>query len=102
MDAQPQPVNVERLKVQLQQQLDQFIEKVAASVNAAAPGRFLADSEELVRSAIHDFGEAAYQAAIQQRVTAADAAFSPSTGPQDQQALQEPRTAVVYRGDREW
>jgi len=30
---------------QLQQQLDQFIEKVAASVNAAAPGRFLAGEE---------------------------------------------------------
>jgi hypothetical protein len=70
MDAQP--VNVERLRAQLQQQLDEFMEKVAASVNAAAPGRFLADSEELVRVAIHACGEAA---------------FPPSTGPQDQQAL---------------
>lgn len=74
---------MEQLKVELQQEVNQFFDKVAASVNAAAPGRFLSDSEEIVRTAIHDFGQAAYQAALQQKIQAAEAAFPPSEELQD-------------------
>jgi hypothetical protein len=79
--------NREQLKAGLRRQFEECLERIADGVDSAAPGRLLADSEEIARKAIHDFGRAAYQAAIQQKVTASDAAFSPSAGPQDQETV---------------
>ncbi len=73
-----QKVSVEQLRAVLGGDFDRLLERVAASVGAAASGRLLADSEEPTRVAIHEFGQAAFQAAVQQRVEAAEAAFSPS------------------------
>lgn len=41
---------------------------------------WIAGSEEQVRDAGHDFVRAAFEAALQQRVNSAEAAFSPSAG----------------------
>lgn len=71
------------LKQDLEVALDECLTRIAASVNQAAPGRMISDSEEITRTALHKFGEAAFQAALQRKINAAEAAFSPSAGPQD-------------------
>lgn len=98
MDAQ-QKVTVEQLRALLGDDFDRLLERVAASVSAAAPGRLLADSEELSRDAIHEFGQAAFQAAVQQRVDAAEAAFPPSTGLSDRETMQKSRSPGVQGDD---
>lgn len=72
-----------QLKAFLHAQVEEFAEKLADRMNQAQPGRLIADTEEEVRKLIHEFGQAAYQAALQQKVDAADAAFSPSGGSAD-------------------
>lgn len=86
MDAK-HALDVEQLKADLRRQFEQCLEQIAAGVDSAVPGRLLADSEEIARKAIHEFGQAAYQAAVQQTVSTADAAFPPSTGCQDRQTV---------------
>ena len=77
------PVDAAKLKADLKVQLEQCLDKVAASLNAAADGRILADSEEVARGALHGFAQAVYETAVQQKIDAAEAAFSPSREPQD-------------------
>jgi hypothetical protein len=79
MDALPQ-ISAEQLKSFLLGHVDEFAEKMVAQVNAAAPGRLIADSEEGVRKLIHEFGRSAYEALLQQRIDAAEASFPPSGG----------------------
>jgi len=86
MDGLP-PVDVAKLKVELQEELEKCLLQVGASLDAAAPGRLLADSEEISRTALHEFGRVAYQRAAQQKIHAADAAFPPSGGPGDGKTL---------------
>jgi hypothetical protein len=86
MDGIP-AVDVAQLKAEVQQDLERCLEKVVASVNSAAPGRLLADTEEIARDALHEFAQAAYQKALQRKINAAEAAFSPSGEPCDRKAL---------------
>lgn len=83
MDAKRSAPDVEQLKADLRRQFEQCLEQITAGVDSAAPGRLLSDSEEIARKAIHEFGQAAYQAAVQQTVSTVDAAFPPSKGSQD-------------------
>jgi len=80
MDALPKlsAEQIYQLKRRMHEQIEQFADKLIESVEGAAVGRLIADSEEPVRKAIQEFGEAAYQAALQQKVDAAEAAFPPS------------------------
>jgi hypothetical protein len=80
MDALPKlsAEQIHQLKRRMHEQVEQFADKLIESVEGAALGRLIADSEEPVRKAIQEFGEAAYQAALQQKVDAAEAAFPPS------------------------
>jgi len=82
MDALPR-ISAEQLKSFLHGHVDEFAEKMVEQVNAAAPGRLIADSEEGVRKLIHEFGRSAYEALLQQKVDAAEASFSPSRGSLD-------------------
>jgi hypothetical protein len=77
MDELPQ-VSAEKLKVFMHGQVDALAEQVIATMNAAKPGRLIADTEEQVRDAGKQFMRLAYEAAVQQKVIAAEAAFSPS------------------------
>ena len=61
----------------LQSQLPELAEKIVAAVNSAPDGNWIAASEEPVRDAGHEFMRAAFEAALQQKVTAAEAAFPP-------------------------
>jgi hypothetical protein len=49
-------------------------------MNAATPGRLIADTEEPVRQALAALSRAAYEAALQQKIDAAEASFPPSAG----------------------
>jgi len=73
-------VTAAKVKEFLHARVDEFAEKLVESMNQAQPGRLIADTEEVVRKLIHEFGQAAYQAALQQKVDAAEAAFPPSAG----------------------
>lgn len=80
MDALPKlsAEQIQQLKRRLHEQVEQFADKLVESVEGAAVGRLIADSEEPARKAIQEFGQAAYQAAVQQKIDAAEAAFPPS------------------------
>ena len=53
---------------------------VADAVNEAPEGRIINASEEKVRDLFADFRQVAFEAALQGRVDAAEAAFPPSEG----------------------
>ena len=64
------------------ERFEQLMRQVAAAVNAAPEGRVIRDSEEQVRDLLGEFRQTVYEAALQMRVDAAEAAFSPG-GPSD-------------------
>jgi hypothetical protein len=80
-------VDAARLRASLEDDLQRCLEKVAKSVTEAADGRWIADSEEISRDALQEFAQLAYQKAMQQKIEAAEAAFSPSGGRNDRKAL---------------
>lgn len=57
---------------------ERAMQEVVDSIDAAPCGRIIRDSEEPSREALDRFREAAYETAIQMKVEAAEAAFSPS------------------------
>lgn len=76
------------------EQFERLMREVAAAVNAAPEGRVINGSEEQVRDLLGEFRREVYQTALQMRVDAAEAAFSPG-GPADgvlQAGQGEPRT----------
>ncbi|REJ71485.1 MAG: hypothetical protein DWQ29_23485 [Planctomycetota bacterium] len=85
MDALPKLSleQVEEFKRRIHAQADQFVERMLDSVERARKGRLIADSEEPAREAIHAFGEAAFEAAVQLKIDAAEASFFPSAGSGD-------------------
>ena len=85
----------------LQSQLPELAEKIVAAVNSAPDGNWIAASEEPVRDAGHEFMRAAFEAALQQKVTAAEAAFPPSTGFNGKEK-EEQRTAADDLLDDQW
>ena len=66
---------------QLRGRFEQLCQDVTGAVNAAPAGQVINASEEKVRDLLADFRQATYQAAIQLRTDAAQAAFSPSAPP---------------------
>jgi hypothetical protein len=54
---------------------------VADAVNEAPDGQIINASEEKVRDLFARFRQTAYEAALQARIDAAEAAFPPSQGP---------------------
>jgi hypothetical protein len=77
MDPQPQ-ASATDLVALLRPPFEQLCQEVTAAVNAAGPGRVIADSEEKVRDLLARFRQQTYQAAVQLRLDAAQAAFPPS------------------------
>ncbi len=66
---------------QMRKKVEEALGKVSDAVNEAPPGRIIAGSEELVRDVFADLRKDAFETALQMRVDAAEAAFSPSEGP---------------------
>ena len=73
----------------MQREMQEYLQSVMKAVNEAPDGQWLEDSEEPVRDLSADFRRQAYEKAVQMRVDAAEAAFSPSTQHGDGQASGE-------------
>ena len=65
---------------QMRMKMEEALGKVADAVNEAPPGRIIAGSEEEVRDIFADLRKDAFEAALQMRIDAAEAAFPPSEG----------------------
>jgi hypothetical protein len=91
MDLLP-PVSPEVLVATLRGRFEQLCRDVALAVNRASLGQVLNHSEEPVRDLVADFRAAFYQTALQLRIDAAEAAFSPDgPGQRPAPAEQGPR-----------
>ena len=91
MEQQPQ-LSVQDLLVQMRGPFEKLCGEVAAAVNQAQAGQVINQSEEKVRDVLADFRQATYQAALQLRLQAAQAAFPPSASPADATSLAEQGT----------
>ncbi|MCI0372404.1 MAG: hypothetical protein L0214_13795 [candidate division NC10 bacterium] len=80
MDPQPQ-ASAADLIARLRERFERLCHDVTAAVNQAPAGRVLTDSEEPVRDLLADFRTHTYQAAVQLRLDAAQAASPPSDPP---------------------
>jgi hypothetical protein len=65
------------LAARLRDRFEALCRHVADAVNQAPTGQVLNHSEEPVRDLLADFRQAVYQTAVQVRLDAAEAAFSP-------------------------
>jgi hypothetical protein len=88
MSDQPQ-LSARDLLDQMRGHFEKLCSDVAAAVNQAPAGQVINGSEEKVRDLLADFRLATYQAAVQLRLQAAQAASPPSLGPRDGQAPAE-------------
>jgi hypothetical protein len=77
MDELPK-VDVNSLLPLVREQIEAAVVKIMQSVNDTRPGELITGSEEAARDIGHELTRVIYEAALQQRITAAEAAFSPS------------------------
>lgn len=73
-------VSPEKLKQELHGMVDELAERMMASMNQARVGHLIDDTEEPVREAGREFIRAAFEKALQQKIDATEASFSPSAG----------------------
>ena len=86
----PEPtLSADALLEQLRGRFEQLCQGVTAAVNAAPAGQVINASEEKVRDLFADLRQATYQAAVQLRLDAAQAAFPPSVASPDGKASTE-------------
>ncbi len=76
MDRLPE-LSADGLIERTRDQFERLMRDVAAAVNAAPEGRVINGSEEQVRDLLGEFRCGVYETALQMRVDAAEAAFSP-------------------------
>jgi division protein CdvB (Snf7/Vps24/ESCRT-III family) len=79
MDEMPQ-VKTELLMPVVREQVETAVREIMEVVNAAPPGELIAASEEAVRDITGQLRKQLFEAALQQRINAAEAAFPPSGG----------------------
>jgi hypothetical protein len=71
-------IEIEKLKQLLKEDFDDCIAQVAKAIDTAKAGSIIDDSEEPVRAATGKLRQKIFQKALQLKINAADAAFSPS------------------------
>jgi predicted 3-demethylubiquinone-9 3-methyltransferase (glyoxalase superfamily) len=71
-------VDREVLKAKLQAEFEATLNVVVDSIDNARDGAWIEDSEGLSRQALDRFRQQVYEAALQAKIDAAEAAFSPS------------------------
>jgi len=79
--AAPPQLSADALRQLLRAKFEALCQGIADAVNQAPPGQVINASEEKVRDLFADFRRDAYQAAVQLRLDAAEAAFPPSGAP---------------------
>ena len=82
MTAEP-TISTDALLDQLRGRFEQLCQEVTTAVNRAPAGQVINASEEKVRDLLADFRQATFQTAVQLRLDAAQAAFSPSASSSD-------------------
>ncbi len=80
MDAIPKMSRQQYIE-SMRTQFEAILGGVADAVNEAPEGQIINASEEKVRDLFADFRRVAYEAALQARIDAAEAASPPSEGP---------------------
>jgi hypothetical protein len=78
MDSRSSTVDRAALREQLMAEFLRTVDEVANAVDKAPAGRIIRDSEEPARTALDRFREKVYEAVLQAKVNAAEAAFPPS------------------------
>jgi hypothetical protein len=73
----------------MKQEMEQYLKEVMKAVNGAADGEWIAGSEERVRDLSAEMRRRVFEAAVQKRVDAAEAAFPPSEASDDGKAAGE-------------
>ena len=73
----------------MKQEMEHYLKDVMAAVNDAADGEWIAGSEEQVRDLSAEMRRRVFEAAVQKRVDAAEAAFPPSAPSDDRKAVGE-------------
>jgi hypothetical protein len=77
MEASPK-VFAPKFAESMRQETEQFLQDVMEAVNRAPDGEWISGSEEQVRDRFGEFRKRVYEAALQARIDAAEAAFPPS------------------------
>ena len=73
----------------MKQEMEHYLKDVMAAVNNAADGEWIAGSEEQVRDLSAEMRRRVFEAAVQNRVDAAEAAFPPSAPSDHEKAAGE-------------
>jgi hypothetical protein len=77
MDALPK-LDRDAYREALREELERVVQDVADAVDRAPKGKIIRGSEEKARDALDRFRQVAYEKALQMKINAAEAAFSPS------------------------
>lgn len=83
-------LDVKRLETLVREDIQKCLQEVTAAVNQAREGAIIDESEEPVREALARLRQKIYEKAIQMRVDAAEAAFSPCASRRRRPAKQRP------------
>lgn len=67
-----------QLREELLAEFERVVEEVSDAIDDAPAGRIIRDSEEKARDTLDRFRQVVYERAMQAKVDAAEAAFSPS------------------------
>ena len=78
MDAPLPKVDRAALRARLLVEFERAVDEVVEAVDKAPAGRIIRDSEEPARVALDRFRSQVYEAALQAKLNAAEAAFPPS------------------------
>jgi hypothetical protein len=81
MESTPQ-ISRDEFIAQMRTKVEEVLGRVADAINEAPPGRIISGSEEPVRDLFADLRQHAFEAGLQMRLNAAEAAFPPSAGPE--------------------
>ena len=88
MDALPKLDRV-AYREQMRAEFERALSEVADAIDEAPKGRVIRDSEERARDALDRFRQAAYEKAMQLKISAAEAAFPPSAPSDDAPSLSQ-------------
>lgn len=90
----------ESLRAQLLAEFEATVESVADSIDGARDGYWIEDGEEASRKALDRLKQKVYEASLQAKVDAAEAAFSPSAERGDRQADASQGSPAAERADQ--
>ena len=85
METSPR-VSPQQFAESMKGEFEEFAKQVMEAVNDAPDGQWIAGSEEQVRDLSAEMRRRVFEAAVQKRVDAAEAAFPPSAPSDDEQA----------------